>query len=390
MRRVLVLLLLALSYGRDARAAGDDDWPCFLQAEGPRFLAALTHDLETSRQEMLDKLLGDLQRPDKAAACPAFDRAIAWLQHDVTTLYDETISAPRMLDRLRPHWTRHWNATQCAEVAALLKSAAASDPARTAGSPSPASERPLEVFGRWVSSPAGTAVKGNKEIALRVRDTLVDIRDEINLIALETNATLSREMPPIVRRDKAFATAAIDGCIAAEEKRLAQPAPNAAAAPPEALSIEPPAPFVVTHEQNGAIAYLQITSSTGKPVAVEADGALCQASFIENPYGDRHTQAEINDRIIKPESHEMLLAAGRGKMDIEPAKAFDREGIRGVEFVAREKKPATAGAARKHIYMVMIETPKGYTFLRCATTDEEFAAALPQLRSIRDAIRPPR
>jgi hypothetical protein len=148
MRRVLVILLLALSYGRDARAAGDDDWPCFLQAEGPRFLAALTHDIETSRQDVLDKLLGDLQRPDKAAVCPAFERAIALLQHDVTTLFDETISAPRMLDRLRPRWTKHWNTAQCAQVAALLKSDATADPARTATSPAPASERPLEVFGR--------------------------------------------------------------------------------------------------------------------------------------------------------------------------------------------------------------------------------------------------
>jgi hypothetical protein len=223
MRRVLVLLLLAMSYGRDARAAGDDDWPCFLQADGPRFVAALTHDLETSRQAVLDKLLGDLQRPDKASTCPAFDRAIASLRQDVTTLYDETISAPRVLDRLRPHWTKRWNAAQCAEVAALIKSATAADPARTAASPSPASERPLEVFGRWVTSPAGTAVKGNKEIALRVRDTLIDIRNELNLIALESNVTLSQTMPPIVKRDKEVATVAIDGCIAAEEKRLAQP-----------------------------------------------------------------------------------------------------------------------------------------------------------------------
>jgi len=225
MRRVFVILLLALSYGRDARAAGDDDWPCFLQAEGPRFLAALTHDLETSRQAVLDKLLGDLQRPDKAGACPAFDRAIASLQHDVTTLFDETISAPRMLERLRPHWTKHWNAAQCAEVAALIKSAAAADPARTAATPAPASERPLEVFGRWVMSPAGSAVKGNREIALRVRDTLIEIKDEINLIALETNVTLGQAMPPLVKRDKAVAMAAIDACIAAEEKRLAQPTP---------------------------------------------------------------------------------------------------------------------------------------------------------------------
>src|SRR5262245_9551537 len=124
MRRIFVLLLLMVSYGVEARAADNDDWPCFLQAEGPRFLAALTHDLETSRQAVLDKLLGDLQRPDKAASCPAFDRAIASLQHDVTTLYDETISAPRMLERLRPRWTKRWNAAQCAEVSALIKSAA--------------------------------------------------------------------------------------------------------------------------------------------------------------------------------------------------------------------------------------------------------------------------
>ena len=364
------------------RAAGDDDWPCFLQQDGPGFVAALTHDLDASRQTVLDKLLGDLQRPDNAAACPAFDRAIALLRHDVTTLYDETISATRTLDRLRPHWTRRWNATQCAEVAALVKSAASSPAA-----PSSSSERPLEVLGRWLASPAGTAVKGNKQLALRVRDTLVDIRNELNAIALETNTTLRREMPPIVQRDKQFAMAAIDGCIAAEAKRPTKPPITAT---PSALSLDPPAPFVATEEKNGSIAYLKITSSTGKPAAVETDGSVCQASFVENPYGDRHTQAEINERIVKPESHEMLLAAGRGKMDFDPAKPFDRDGIRGMEFFAREKKPAADGAPRKHVYMVMLETPKGYTFLRCATRDEEFAAALPQLRSLRDAITPPR
>jgi hypothetical protein len=124
---------------------------------------------------------------------------------------------------------------------------------------------------------------------------------------------------------------------------------------------------------------------------VEQDELLCQATFIENPYGDRHTQASINERIVRPEEHENLLAAARAAhMEIEPGKPFDLSGIRGMEFVAREQKPATAGAPRKAIYLVSLETPKGYTHLRCSTRDEDFATALPQFRAIRDTIRPPR
>ena len=59
-----------------------------------------------------------------------------------------------------------------------------------------------------------------------------------------------------------------------------------------------------------------------------------------------------------------------------------------MEFIALEKKPAAA-APRRRVYMAMLETPKGYTFLRCATPDEGFAAALPQFRALRDSLNPP-
>src|SRR6266542_493661 len=103
--------------------AQGEAWPCFLLRGGPQFTAALERDLDTSRQRLLAMVGGDAE--SDAKLCPAAARALADFRRDLTTLFDATISKERVLDRLRPRWTRRWTAAQCEEVAALAKSAKA-------------------------------------------------------------------------------------------------------------------------------------------------------------------------------------------------------------------------------------------------------------------------
>src|SRR5262249_15759760 len=104
MRSIVLTLLLALVWCDAAFAAGDDDWPCFLQQDGPRFVAGLDRDFAMMRQGLVDKILGDLHAND--LQCPDFDRAYALFRHDVTSLFDGTISKEIVLDRLRRRWKK--------------------------------------------------------------------------------------------------------------------------------------------------------------------------------------------------------------------------------------------------------------------------------------------
>jgi hypothetical protein len=212
---VALLVLIAWCCAAGPVAAADDDWPCFFGQEGHRFAAALARDVETSRQRMLQKLLGDLDT--LAASCPAVTGVLADFRRDLTSAFDEALSKERVLDRLRPRWTRSWNAAQCAEVAALVK------PAKVDAST--ASLTPGEFVAQWMKSPEAAPALGDKKIAQRIADTLRDVKNELDKVQHEANAALAQALPPIIRRDKAAAIAAVDTCIAAEKARLAKEPP---------------------------------------------------------------------------------------------------------------------------------------------------------------------
>jgi hypothetical protein len=349
---------------------------------------------------MLQKILGTFETD--AAICPAAARAVADFRRDLSAAFDATMSKQRLLDRARPRWTRNWSAAQCAEVAELRKSVPVDMSSTT--------DTFAAFLDRWLHSPEAAPTLRDQKIAKRIRDTLIDVKKELDAAAHEANDALRRALPPIIQRDKAATMAAIDVCIAAEEARLAAepataapaartpdrtptekpaekekaPAPVAAAV----LSIDPPAPFVVTHDTSGLIEVLKINSSTGQPVPGEADGSLCQAMFVENPSNAAHSQDFLNERMSKTDSRTAAGAMSPRSLEIRPGQLFDRLGIRGLEFVAKQQPPA--GAAQMLIYVAMLETPKGGAYLRCVTPEKGFAEALTHLHAIRDSITPPR
>src|SRR5689334_14260334 len=111
MRRLALFLVIFTSLGvcgTDARAAGDDDYPCFLVQQGPLFVAALEHDLDTSRQRMIDKIVGDAASDSEKGNCPAATRAFADFRRDLIAAFDATTSKARVLARLRPVWQKRW------------------------------------------------------------------------------------------------------------------------------------------------------------------------------------------------------------------------------------------------------------------------------------------
>jgi hypothetical protein len=396
--------------------AQDEAWPCFLLREGPQFTAALERDIASSRQRLLAMVGGDAESEDKL--CPAAARALADFRRDLTTLFDATISKERVLDRLRTQWTRRWQAAQCEEVSALAKSANADTLLSAADPRASAAAEALsltELMAKWLLSTEGDVTLRDKPLAQRITATLLDIKSELAAVQHDANAALKRALPPLVKRDRQAALTAVDSCIATEEARLARepgaapPPPASSAAPPSApatdpaadpaagsgLSVDPPAPFVVTRgqfvvtpEQTGPIVMLRITSSTGKPAPADGDGTLCDVVFRENPENAGVSQEEINQRVSGPQWHNDALASLRTSLDVDPGQPVERLGIRGMEFVATLRLPASARKVR--IYMVMLETPKGHTTMTCATPAEGFADALPQFRAIRDTIRPPR
>lgn len=225
MRPLFSILVLIVVCGNARPVAADDDWPCFFGPEGPRFTAALERDIETSRQGMLQKLLGDLDT--LAGSCSPAATVLADFRRELTSAFDEALSRERVLDRLRPRWTRNWNAAQCAEVTALMKPAKADA--------STAAATPGEFVAQWIRSPEAAPAMGDKKIAQRIKDTLVDVKNELEKVEHEANAALAVALPPIIRKDKAAAIAAVDTCIAAEKARLAaEPTAPPAKTPPPA------------------------------------------------------------------------------------------------------------------------------------------------------------
>jgi hypothetical protein len=383
---------------RDNQGQGNQDWPCFLLRDGAQFTASLEHDVDTSRQRLLTKVLGDLERD--ATVCPAMATALANFRRDLTSLFDETISKQRVLDRLRPRWTKRWSAAQCAEVEAVAKSANVDTLMSGDNAGAEAASLP-DLWARWSRLAEANPALRDKGIAQRIKDTLIDMRTELEAVQHEANAALARALPPLITRDKQAAMTAVDSCITTEQNRLAH-TPDAGAsagagagagagsgaAAAAVLSIDPPAPFVVTRDRADTVTVMTLRSSTGKPAAVQEDGSLCQLMFAEDPEDTGKTQQQLNARASEQPWQQSLLDRLRAGMEVDHGQPFDLLGIRGTEF--QGIRHAVGGEPKAGIYLTMLDTPKGRTVLTCATPADGFKDALATFRSIRDAIRPPR
>lgn len=444
MRRTCFFLgLIGLSLVSCAPAfatADAQEWPCFLsREEAALFSKGLAHDLETSRQRLIEKRLGSLEVP--ADSCPSAARARAGFERELTTLFDATISSDRVMARLRARWADRWNRAQCEAFAAARAARAAravdagTNTARAAGADvgtgaEAGAEMPSlpELLERWTGfadSGTGAFASGDRQLARRVKDTLEDMKTELTAVQRDANSALQRALPPIVQRNGQVVMTALDACIAEEEARLARTpdsrardartpdvraadgrasdarAPDSAAAAatglPPGLSIDPPHPFVVTRAPPGKSILLAITSPPGKPVAANVDGTLCGVGFkAASGLSASYTQAAINAIVSTPVWQEPALATLRTLLDVEPGREVELLGIRGMEFIGTPKAIGGESGARSRnvknvrIYLALFDTPKGRTTLSCATMADALPGALPVFRSIRDTLRPAR
>ena len=145
---------------------------------------------------------------------------------------------------------------------------------------------------------------------------------------------------------------------------------------------------MVTPIEIDPVTMMVLRSSTGRPVALQEDGSLCQLMFAEEPENTGKTQQELNDRTGQQPWQEALrdrLAAG---MDIDRSQTFDLLGIRGTEVLGHRR--ATGREPKAGIYLALLDTPTGRTVLTCATPADSFTDAVAAFRGVRDAIRPPR
>jgi hypothetical protein len=238
-----------------------------------------------------------------------------------------------------------------------------------------------DLLDRWSRAAETNPALHDTRLAQRMRDTLVDMKTELAAVQRDANATLVRALPPIVERHRQAALKATDACIAEEETRLRTD-------PEIGVSIDPPAPFRVSRGSPGQAVLLKITSSTGKPAAANADGSLCGVGFKASTEHAGVSQDDLNRQITQPQWQEPVLAILGLHMEVTPGQPVERLGIRGMEFIGTPRAPEPAAQVR--IYMAIFETPKGRTTFTCATPAEAFSDALPQLRAIRNTLRPPR
>lgn len=337
------------------------DWPCFLSKEdAARLSQGLENDLGASRQRLIDKVLGDL--PASAGSCPAAARSLATFRQDLTSVFDEAISKERVMARLRVRWSKRSGATDC------------------------------------------------QKSAKRTKETLEDIKSELDAVQREANAELKTKLPAVIERGRTAALSAVESCISEEQARLARepdsrssaspsssPSPSRAEAPampagwPPGLSIDPPATFIVTQGKPGEQALLKIKSATGKPPAANVDGSLCGVGFREAPQYANMTQAQLNQQTGGEEWHGMALATLRLLLDVDAGKPVDLHGIRGMEFIGAPKAGvADARSKNVRMFLTMFDTPKGRTSFSCATTVDALEQALPVFRAIRDTLQPAR
>jgi len=156
------------------------------------------------------------------------------------------------------------------------------------------------------------------------------------------------------------------------------------------LAVEPPAPYEASAgaPRPNYDVVVSIKSSTGKPTAAGPDGNLCGVAYKLVPQNAGLAQADINERITKPEWIAIVQAPFKSWGEIERTETFEQEGVKGVELVVAPK--AGPGHETVRMYVALWETPKGRTVVSCAGKKDELDQAMEAFQSIRGSVRAPR
>ena len=122
-------------------------------------------------------------------------------------------------------------------------------------------------------------------------------------------------------------------------------------------------------------------------VASRTHKRLCSIGFKSKPENASLSKADINAMMAKPEWQNSQKSLFESTSTISDLVTFGHQGYTGIEMTITPK----LGPAAESIRMIVstMETPKGHTALICITDKDEIAAALPQFRAVRAAIRAP-
>jgi hypothetical protein len=133
-------------------------------------------------------------------------------------------------------------------------------------------------------------------------------------------------------------------------------------------------------------ALIMISSQDDTPPAVGGGNTpLCTVTFRSKPAP--LTQAQLNELQGRPDVMSRIKSGFSQTFDFGEPNTFTVDGVAGLEFEGKLRAGPVAGIP---VYMAVMQTPKGVTGLTCNTPAENFGRAVPQFRSIRDRILPPR
>ena len=153
------------------------------------------------------------------------------------------------------------------------------------------------------------------------------------------------------------------------------------------LGVSVPQGYVVEEvARPGLQAALGINPVGERPRRDPAGQFLCELWFMAVPANAVLDQAELNARWQEESRHEASEAELRRYFrEYSKAMFIMVGGAAGREVVGTPNAPAD-----QRVVLSVVVTPKGRIVLTCATLAEDFDAALPSLRAIRESIVLPR
>ena len=122
-------------------------------------------------------------------------------------------------------------------------------------------------------------------------------------------------------------------------------------------------------------------------MAAPTNKRVCIVGFTHLPQNAALSKADINTMMLTPEWQNLHKSIFGITGTVTDLVTFDHQGYTGIEMTVTPK----VGPAGESIRMVVstVETPKGRTALICIADKDSIAAALPEFRALRAAIRSP-
>jgi hypothetical protein len=155
------------------------------------------------------------------------------------------------------------------------------------------------------------------------------------------------------------------------------------------VSVDPPEPFVTEVVGDPVSpARIIIYSSTGTPAPGAAAPILCAVSIRSGAGNQGYSQEELKEFSVRPEMINLTKASLELVFNLDEGSVFAVDGVSGIEFIGSFK--SNDGTLGPPVYIASMQTPAGITMMNCMPTREDFDAAVPQFRTIRDTISPAR